>query len=106
MCYLFDVFPTLGALCKVAGPPTSEGLDFSAVLRDPAQQGRLTLQFAYKDVQKAVCDGDWKFIHYPKVNRTQLFHLKTDPNETRDLSSDPNQANRISGLHSLLQHTP
>jgi len=106
MCYLFDVFPTLGALCKVAGPPTSEGLDFSPVLRDPARPGRLTLQFAYKDVQKAVCDGDWKFIHYPKVNRTQLFHLKTDPNETRDLSSDPNQANRISGLHSLLQHTP
>ena len=106
MCYLFDVFPTLGALCKVAGPATSEGRDFSATLHDPTQPGRPTLQFAYKDVQRAVCDGEWKLIHYPKIDRTQLFHLKTDPQETQDLSADPAQASHISRLRPLLQPNP
>ena len=37
MCYLFDVLPTLGKLAGIAGPATSDGLDFSATLADPAR---------------------------------------------------------------------
>ncbi len=36
MCYLYDVLPTLGAMCRVPTPPKSDGLDLSAVWRDPA----------------------------------------------------------------------
>lgn len=106
LCYLFDVFPSLGGLCGVKGPATSEGLDFSAVLRDPSKVGRPHLQFAYKNVQRAVRDEQWKLIRYPEVNRTQLFDLNADPLETRDLSADAAQAARIGILSSLLPVFP
>ncbi len=102
MCYLFDVFPTLGELCSVKAPSTSEGQSFTRVLKDPTLPGRSSLEFTYKDVQRAVYDGEWKLIDYPKVNRTQLFNLKIDPMETTDLSQNPNQANRCASLQSLL----
>ena len=103
MCYLFDLMPTLGALCGVAAPATSEGRDFSAVLRDPARSGRPAMMFAYRDVQRAVRDERWKLIRYPQVDRTQLFDLAADPHETRDLSAEAAHAGRIAQLTALLE---
>lgn len=102
LCYLFDVFPSLGALCGVKAPATSEGLDFSAILLDPSKPGRAHLQFAYRDVQQAVRDDQWKLIRYPKIERTQLFDLKADPFETKDLSNEPAQASRLGALTRML----
>ncbi len=104
MCYLFDVLPTLGSLCGVPAPATSEGRDLSAVLRDPAQPGRPALMFAYRDIQRAVRDERWKLIRYPQVDRTQLFDLASDPDETRDLAADPAQAGRIAELTKRLEN--
>jgi arylsulfatase A-like enzyme len=104
MCYLYDVFPTLGQLCHVPAPATSEGREFSAVLQQPQQGLRPNLMFAYKKVQKGYTDGRWKLIRYPQVNRTQLFDLQTDPYETHDLSSDPAQVERIKSLTEAMAH--
>jgi arylsulfatase A-like enzyme len=98
MCYLFDVMPTLGKLCGVATPQGSNGREFSSVLKDPAQSGRPFLMFGYKTIQKALSDGRWKLIRYPHVDRTQLFDLQSDPFETKDLSADPAQAERIKAM--------
>jgi arylsulfatase A-like enzyme len=54
--------------------------------------------FGYRDVQKALFDGRWKLIRYPHVDRTQLFDLQSDPFETKDLSADPAQAERIKSM--------
>ena len=40
MCYLFDVLPTLGKLCGVPAPKTSEGIDLTTSLSDPARPAR------------------------------------------------------------------
>jgi arylsulfatase A-like enzyme len=98
MCYLFDVMPTLGKLCGIATPTGSNGREFSSVLKDPAQPGRPFLMFGYKTIQKALSDGRWKLIRYPHVDRTQLFDLQSDPFETKDLSADPAQAERIKAM--------
>jgi len=98
MCYLFDVMPTLGKFCGVATPTGSNGREFSSVLKDPAQPGRPFLMFGYKTIQKALSDGRWKLIRYPHINRTQLFDLQSDPFETKDLSADPAQAERIKAM--------
>ncbi|AWM36605.1 Arylsulfatase [Gemmata obscuriglobus] len=98
MCYLFDVLPTLGKLCGVPGPQTSEGLEFSQVLTDPTHPARPHLMFGYKNVQRAVRDDRWKLIRYPQVDRTQLFDLKTDPDEVTDLSAKPEHAARMKEL--------
>jgi arylsulfatase A-like enzyme len=89
LCYLYDVFPTLGALCGVPAPKASEGIDFSATLRDPSKPARTELLFAYRVVQRALSDDRWKVIRYPKANRVQLFDLQTDPFETNNLAASP-----------------
>jgi arylsulfatase A-like enzyme len=98
MCYLFDVLPTLGKLCGIATPQGSNGREFSSVLKDPSQPARPFLMFGYKTIQKALNDGRWKLIRYPHVDRTQLFDLQSDPFETKDLSADPAQAERIKAM--------
>jgi arylsulfatase A-like enzyme len=95
MCYLFDVLPTLGALTSVTGPKTSEGLDLTPTLRDPAKPARTSLMFAYRDVQRGLRDDRWKLIRYPQVDRTQLFDLRNDPHEMTDLANKPEHAERV-----------
>ncbi len=101
LCYLFDVLPTLGKLCGVQGPTTSEGRDFSDALRHPSHSARTELVFAYRDRQRAVRDDRWKLIRYPQVDRTQLFDLRADPFERHNLADQPRyraQQARLTGL--------
>ena len=102
MCYLFDVIPTLGALSGVAGPKTSEGLDLSATLRNPATPARTSLMFAYQKVQRSLRDERYKLIRYPQVDRTQFFDLVADPAERTDLSGRPEHAARITAMTAAL----
>jgi arylsulfatase A-like enzyme len=102
MCYLFDVFPTLGALSGIAGPKTSEGLDLSATLRNPAAPARPLLMFAYQRLQRALRDERYKLIRYPQVDLTQLFDLVADPFERTDLSARSEHAARITAMSAAL----
>ena len=98
MCYLFDLLPTIGKLCGVPAPATSEGIDLSAILADPSKPGRERLLFAYRNVQRAVRDERYKLIHYPQVDVTQLFDLQTDPDEMVNLASEPDQRERVAAM--------
>jgi arylsulfatase A-like enzyme len=102
MCYLFDVLPTLGALCGVAGPVTSEGTDLRPTLRDPATPARTKLMFAFRDIQRALRDDRWKLIRYPQVDRTQLFDLQADPAEVENLAGRAEHAPRIAAMTATL----
>lgn len=103
MCYLFDVMPTLGKLCGVSAPATSEGRDFSATLKNPAIASRAQLMFAYRNVQRAVRENRWKMIRYPLVDRTQLFDLQADPREMTDLAGKPEYSTRVAEMTALLK---
>jgi len=103
LCYTYDLMPTLGKLCGVPAPSTSEGRELTAVLADPDRPARTELVFGYKRLQKAITDGRWKLIRYPQVDRTQLFDLQADPAETRDLAAEPAQAERVRELLGRLE---
>jgi arylsulfatase A-like enzyme len=103
MCYLFDVLPTLGKLCGVPAPKTSEGFDLSATLYDPSQPARRELMFAYRNVQRAYTDGRWKLIRYPWVDRTQLFDLQADPYEVTNLAGRAEFAGKVTELTAALK---
>jgi len=98
MCYLFDVLPTLGRLCGITAPATSEGIDFSATLHDPTKPARTRMLLAYKNVQRAYRDKRWKLIRYPLVGQTQLFDLQNDPQELADLAENPKYASKITKM--------
>ena len=102
LCYLFDVLPTLGSLCGVPAPATSEGRNLGDTLRHPERPARRELVFGYRDLQRALRDDRWKLIRYPKVDRTQLFDLIADPYERTDLSTRPEHAARITAMTATL----
>lgn len=103
MCYLFDVLPTIGKLCDVTGPVTNEGIDLSAVIKDPTQSARPQLVFGYKSVQRAIRDDRWKLIRYPQIDKTQLFDLQADPHEITNLADRPEQKAKVADLMTRLE---
>jgi arylsulfatase A-like enzyme len=100
--YLLDIFPTLGDLAHIPAPQGSEGLSLTPVLDGRQLTVRESMFTAYGKVQRAVRDDRWKLIVYPKINETQLFDLRNDPAERRDLSQDPAEAGQIERLTALL----
>ncbi len=103
MCYLLDIFPTLGALAEVPAPEGSEGRSLVPVLTGQTERHREVIFTAYTKVQRAVRDNRWKLIVYPQINKTQLFDLQTDPIEMHDLAADPSHADEVKRLTALLQ---
>ena len=104
MCYLLDIFPTLGDVAGIKGPAASEGLSMAASLRgQPGATGRPAIFTAYRNVQRAVRDDRWKLIVYPQANKTQLFDLQADPAETKDLSAEPAHARDLERMTALLK---
>lgn len=98
LCHLLDIFPTLGELANISAPAGSEGISLAPVLRGQATESRPLIGTAYKQVQRAMTDGRWKVIAYPRVPRVQLFDLLSDPDERIDLAGDPANRERLSGL--------
>ena len=103
LCYLLDIFPTLGALAAVEPPDGSEGRSLAPILAGSTDTHRASILTAYAKVQRAVRDERWKLIVYPEVNRTQLFDLHADPAEMRDLAADPPHAAEVQRLTALLR---
>jgi arylsulfatase A-like enzyme len=102
LCYLYDVFPTLCSLAGLAVPETVEGKNLARLMHDRDASGRDEIFGAYGDVQRMVRTERWKLIHYPKIGRTQLFDLQSDPHETRDLAAQPRHARTVADLRKRL----
>lgn len=102
LCYLLDIFPTLGDLAGVPPPTGSEGLSLAPVLRGERRSTRDAIFTAYRKVQRAVRDERWKLIVYPAIGRTQLFDLENDPDELHDLAADPGHRDRVERMRGLL----
>jgi len=105
LCYLLDIHPTLCDLLGIAAPATVEGTSLVPLLRKPASQVRDSLFYAYREFQRGIRRDDWKLIRYCVQGRqtTQLFNLKDDPWELRNLATDPAQSDRIRQLTTLMK---
>jgi len=57
----------------------------------------------FGDLMRSVRDGRWKLIVYPPINHRQLFDLREDPHETRDLAADPGHEPEIARLTALMR---
>lgn len=86
---LRDVMPTLLDLCEVPIPPTVEGHSLAADER----RDYLYCEHSEGDrAMRMVRAEHYKLIWYPTGNRVQLFDLREDPREMRDLAALPDYA--------------
>jgi arylsulfatase A-like enzyme len=98
-----DLLPTF---CDFAGatiPAGVEGRSVWRIIRGESTAVRDVLYTAYRDCQRAVRDDRWKLIHYPLVDRTQLFDLGSDPHELVNLAEEPEHAARVRAMTAVLQ---
>ena len=102
-CYLLDIFPTLCSILGVDMPAEIDGHDLSPVWRGEVASVRDSVFTSFRDLMKAVRNERWKLIRYPKIDHTQLFDLKADAEETRNLARHPEHAGRIEKLTALMR---
>jgi arylsulfatase A-like enzyme len=57
----------------------------------------------FSGLMRSVRDERWKLIVYPPINHSQLFDLKEDPHETRDLAGDAKHAKEVERLIALMK---
>ena len=105
LCYLLDIFPTLGELAGIAPPMGSEGKSLVPVLKGESTTHRDSIFTAYMTVQRAVTDGRWKLLVFPRINKVQLFDLQEDPHETKDLAGEAAHQGTVRRLVTLLQES-
>jgi arylsulfatase A-like enzyme len=104
-CYLFDLFPTLCEAVGIDPPQGLSGRSLWPMLRGETGAVRERMYFAYRHVQRAVRERDWKYIEYNVLDRrrAQLFHVSDDPWELSDRSNDPDQQQRVRAMRDGLR---
>ncbi len=97
---LRDMMPTLLDLAGIPIPAGVEGMS----LADPSARRECVYGELWEDdrATRMIRAGDHKLVYYALGNRFQLFDLKKDPAELRDLSADPAHAGVLADLSSRL----
>jgi hypothetical protein len=101
--YLFDLFPTICALAGVKPPDGLAGRDLRPLWEDERAKVRDSVFLPFSDLMRSVRDRRWKLIVYPPINYRQLFDLRDDPHETRDLAAEPGHEQEIARLTALMR---
>ncbi|MED4602288.1 sulfatase-like hydrolase/transferase [Paenibacillus validus] len=102
-----DIFPTLSELTKTPLPDTVEGRSLIPLISGEKTAIRESVFSVYKNYQRMISDGRWKFIRYYRsegkgTDLIQLFDLFNDPWEIQNLAEDSAQHNHIRRLEEEL----
>jgi arylsulfatase A-like enzyme len=97
--YLLDLFPTLCTAAGVTLPSNLAGHDLTPLWTGRMKSVRDSVFLPFTDTMRAVRDERWKLIIYPRVNHQQLFDLKNDPEERKNLAAQkPREVERLTRL--------
>ncbi len=101
--YLRDMFPTTCEMAVIPIPATVQAKSFAPVIQGKVRSV-YPMAFGYfRHVQRMAWEGDWKLIWYPEAGVTQLFDIRADPDELRDLSGEPEYKARVARLNQSMR---
>jgi arylsulfatase A-like enzyme len=103
LCYLLDIFPTLCDVCEIPVAQSLEGVSLAAALKGKSLQQRESLLLAYRDFQRGVTTGDWKMIRYKTKGDVQLFNLRQDPLEMKNLANTDEGRKKLPAMERMLK---
>ncbi|MEZ5355412.1 MAG: sulfatase [Bryobacteraceae bacterium] len=100
-----DLFSTMLEAAGVTQDAPPDGRSLSGLARDPESHlGREDLFFHYPHYYptttpvSAVRSGDWKLLEYFEDGHVELYHLREDPGEEKDLAAAmPERASQLRG---------
>lgn len=101
-CMLRDLYPTFCELAGAAIPPCVQGKSLLPVLADEKVAPYNAVFGYFGAVQRMIRTERFKLIHYPQIDRWQLFDLQADPNELRDLAAEPRHKATLADLRGKL----
>lgn len=98
-----DVAPSILDICSAPPLPKVHGMSFKPLLKGQARDWRRSWyyeynyekQFPYTPNVRGVRTDEWKYVHYPHGDggpdrhKAELYNLKQDPGETKNLIDDP-----------------
>lgn len=104
-CYLIDIYPTLCELVGIPIPDSVEGKSLVPLMRHPQAKIREHIYCAYTHLHRSVRDDRFKLIEIAVDGKrtTQLFDLKTDPDELTNLASDARYEADLGRLRQILK---
>ena len=102
LTYLLDLFPTLCEVLGIEPPPGLEGESLCPLWEGRRKHVRESVFLAYRDSIRAVRDERWKLIAYPQIGHLQLFDLRADPHETRNLVDQRRATPHLARLQDIM----
>ena len=104
-----DIAPTILAAANVAAPKTMQGRNFAPLYRDPKKPDPPWRdEFFYEHAiigskdripaSQALVRHDAKYIFWPDFKYEELFDLKADPQEQKNLIADPARAKQLAEM--------
>ncbi len=101
VCASWDLYPTIGHLMGLRDFDAGDGVSLTPELLRRRQSRRPFLYWERHDaagMAQAIRSGDWKVVRSRPEGPVQLFNLKRDPGETKDVSGRYRRtARRLSG---------
>jgi choline-sulfatase len=90
--YLQDIMPTSLQLAGIEQPGHVQFKSLMPLIKGRASSSHDAIYGGYIDLQRMISTDGYKMIYYPKINKTLLYNLKTDPLEMHNLADDPANA--------------
>ena len=99
LTYLTDVHATMLAAAGVDSARDPRFCrDLAPAARGEEDAPRAELALSMGMTQRALVEGRWKLIRYPRIDHLQLFDLASDPHELVDQSGRPEMADRVKDM--------
>jgi N-acetylglucosamine-6-sulfatase len=110
-----DLAPSIAEICGT-DLPKAQGRSWAALPGEENPEWRKSFlyeynfekEFPYTPNVRGIRTAEWKYIHYPNgdghtdTSKAELYHLKEDPQETKNLIDDPDAAEMLAQMKSEL----